>query len=252
MNSSPWKNQIVNGRVFELRSRSKRYPAPCALVIDEEAQGWNGRIFELVDEAGVVGDGLYSRSHNPNIYVGAIRRDQFNSSRVVRRRRDLERFDRDDLALIRYGYAIDFNGRIHGSSGGVRIPVINPASWTVFWTPAYRQSDYRYGVPSHESREFEKLISGAWWFHNHGGPQHLGYSFGDAWGTRHTGSRLRTVRDFLRSRMGNVIEQQVRVVRYLEGNAEITEELRRECPALGMSCRYIRAIDNGIVTGICA
>ena len=40
-----WINEIVEGRVFELRSRSKLYPAPCALVINDQGSGWNQTMF---------------------------------------------------------------------------------------------------------------------------------------------------------------------------------------------------------------
>src|SRR6266436_586119 len=108
-----WRSQIVNGRVFELRSASKRYPPPCALVINEQATGYGARVFTPVDEYGVIGGA--SRRGNPNIYVEGIRPEQFTGARVRRRRPDLERFDADDLALIRWGLTLEFSGRISGT-----------------------------------------------------------------------------------------------------------------------------------------
>lgn len=227
-----WRSQIAEGRVFELRSKSKRYPAPCALVIDGKADGWCSRMFAAVDRRGVIGHGLYTRSHNPDIYVEGIRREQFISSRVLRRRRDLERFDSDDLALIRYGLALDFSGLVRGNYSDMNIPAVVPADWTVFWLAAFQPDDFRiYDVWHHKG--LESLLHGAWHFNSHGGSRHLGYKFGHAWGTRHTGERLSKIRDFLRARLGDLIEQQVKVVRWSEGQNTYTEEIRRDCPALG-------------------
>jgi hypothetical protein len=172
MNHISWRSRIAEGRVFELRSKSKRYPAPCALVIDDSASGWNSRIFASVDSYGVVGDGLYARRHNPDIYVGGLHREQFNSSRVLRRRRELERFDADDLELIRYGLAIDFTGCIHGRYSDMRIPTVVPAEWTVFWLAAWDDHDFRW---IDREPELQRLLHGAWHFESHGGYRHLGY-----------------------------------------------------------------------------
>ena len=56
MTRNLWRSQIANGRVFELRSKSKKYPAPCALVIDEDANGRSSRVFAAVDQYGVIGN----------------------------------------------------------------------------------------------------------------------------------------------------------------------------------------------------
>jgi hypothetical protein len=83
INRIPWRFQIVEGRVFELRSKSKRYPAPCALVIDESAHG-NSRMSAPLDRLRVIG-----RSYpcgNPDIYVERLRRELFNSSHILCRR----------------------------------------------------------------------------------------------------------------------------------------------------------------------
>lgn len=228
-----WVSQLAAGRVFELRSKSKRYPAPCALVIDDKATGWgSSRLFTSVDRHGVVGDGPYCRSHNPDIYVAGIRREQFTSARVLRRRPDLERFDADDLALIRYGLALDFSGRIRGHYSDMNIPSAVPAEWTVFWLAAWSDGDYRW-LDMETREELERLLRGAWHFENYGGARRLGYKYGRAWATRHQGVRLNQIRQFLRSRLGGLIEQQVKVVRWREGANVYTEEIRRECPALG-------------------
>lgn len=228
-----WRSQLAEGRVFELRSKSKRYPAPCALVINEKGNGWGSRMFESVDRCGVVGNDLYTRSHNPDIYVGGLRREQFNSSRILRRRRDLERFDADDLALIRYGLAIDFSGCIHGRYGDMTIPTVVPADWTVFWITAFPEDDFQW-LHIERRDELARLLSGAWHFYSHGGSRHLGYRFGCAWATRHSGVRLDQIRRFLRREWGSrLIEQSVKVIRRTEGQNIYTEEVRGDCPALG-------------------
>jgi hypothetical protein len=174
----------------------------------------------------VVGDGLYSRRHNPDIYVEGLHREQFNSSRVLRRRRDA-----DDLELIRYGLAIDFTGGIHGRYSDMRIPTVIPAEWTVFWLAAWDDHDFRW---IDREPELQRLLHGAWHFESHGGHRHVGYRFGRAWATRHSGTRLNEIRQFLRSRWGSrLIEQSVKVARWTEGQNIYTEEIRRDCPALG-------------------
>jgi hypothetical protein len=224
---------LAEGRVFELRSQSKRYPAPCALVIDDRTSGWGARIFASVDSYGVVGHGCYTRRHNPDIYVEGLRREQFNSSRIRCRRRDLERFDADDLALIRYGLALDFSGCIRGNYSDMSIPAVVPAEWTVFWLAAWDKGDYRWLDFDHRA-ELRHLLYGAWHFESNGGARHLGYKFGCLWATRHSGSRLGEIRTFLRSHWGSaIVEQHVKVARWSEGQNIYTEEVRRECPALG-------------------
>lgn len=228
---SPWLSQLAEGRVFELRSKSKRFPPPCALVINDKDSGWNTRIVVAVDQYGVIGNSIYARRHNPNIYVEGLRREQFNSSHITRRRRDLERFDADDVALIRYGMAIDFTGRIHGLYSDIHLPTVVPSEWTVFWLAAWSGEDYQW---VDRDPALTRLLEGAWYFESHGGARRLGYRFGFAWATRHTGARLEQIKTFLRRRWGSrLIEQHVKVVQWVEGNNIFTEEIRRECPPLG-------------------
>ena len=246
MNRS-WKSQIVEGRVFELRSKSKRYPAPCALVINDKANGWGNPIFAPVDKQGVIG--LSYPRGNPNIYIGGIRREEFTSSRVLRRRRDLERFDADDLALIRYGLTIDFTGHITGTYSDMHIPTVIPAEWTVFWLSAWDDGDFTYGYDHH----IKPLLSGAWNFYSHGGARRLGYRFGCLWGTRHTGKRLNEIRKFLRSHYSGLMEMPVKISRYKDGDKIYTEEVRRDCPALGSRWCTVESLNGNStsIVGIC-
>ena len=223
-----WRASVANGRVFELRTKSTRYPPPCTLIINASVRGYGERIATLVDRAGVVGHGLYARPHNPFIYVDGLRFDDFTSRRIKRRRRDLERFDADDLALIRYGCPLGFDGRVETEN----IPNVVPATWTVFWTPAYEAGDFPL-FRFNEDRELRALLRGAWYFTNRGGPRHLGYRFGEVWATRHTGSRLCLIRRWLKVRRGNLVEQKSRVVRWVEQGQIYRTEIRRDCPALG-------------------
>jgi hypothetical protein len=184
----------------------------------------------LIDNHGTTGRGLYSRRHNPNIYVEGIRADQFNSKRIARRRPDLEKFDTDDLALIRYGYDLDFDGRM-SSYGDTSIPLTVPVEWTVFWAPAYTEG-FPYPHPNGRER---KVLGGAWHFDNHGGPRHLGYRFGHMHATRHTGERLACVKKILLRYLPDLIETQVHVVRSIDAHRQsrTTIEYEGECAPLG-------------------
>ena len=233
MRGVPWKSQIADGRVFELRSKSKRYPPPCALVINSQA-GYYGRAVVGVDETGVRKHGWSRHRGNPFIYVDGIRIDDL-PKRISRRRRDLERFDCYDLDLIRYGCAVDFDGRVHSES----IPLTRPAKWTVFWIPALSEGDYFWG-PS----DVRALLRGAWYLENHGGHRHLGYKFGHMWATLHGGVRLKETRNRLRMLRGDLVEQEVGVVRRVTKDHVLTMETRRECPPLGGLAAISRGQDG--------
>jgi len=234
-----WRAQLAEGRVFELRSNSKRYPAPCALVLTEDDAKWGVKQVTEVDRLGVRGPDYYHRPANPGIYVDGFRGKEL-TKRIARRRPDLERFDSDDLALIRYGYGLDFTGEIRCShSGEVHIPAIVPAGWTVFWLAASAPDDYR-SLKLWHDRELRRLLTGAWHFNGHGGPRHLGYRFGHAWVTRHAGPRLGEIRQWLRARLPDIVEQHVKVARWSDGQNVYTEEIRRECPALGSRACFVQ------------
>lgn len=215
MRGIPWRDQIQDGRVFELRSTNRQYPPPCALVIHSQTK--YERAIVRVDAFGVVGDGLYHRSTNPNIPTYHLRD---LDGRIVRRRRDLERFDKYDLDLIRYGCAVDFDGQIQASF----IPHILPCKWTVFWWPPYEKDDFFY---PHEDKS---VFRGAWYFEMHGGPRHLGYKYGHMFATRHADERLNRIRRHLKDLRGDLIEMPVHVVRWEENGTIVTTELRRDCP----------------------
>jgi hypothetical protein len=230
MISRGWKSQLVDGRVFEMRSKSTRYPPPCGLVINSAAKYADG-FMRLIDKFGTTGRSYYSRRHNPNIYVEGIRPDQFTGKRIARRRPDLEKFDVDDLALIRYGYDLDFDGRI-SSRNGPSIPLTVPTEWTVFWVPAYAEDCFPYPEPNERER---KALGGAWHFENHGGPARLGYEYGHMYATRHAGKRLARVRKILLRYLPDLIETPVHVVRCKNewGLTCITTEYDGDCPPLG-------------------
>lgn len=234
MKRVPWSEQLkVPGRVFELRSTSKRYPPPCALIVRPE-QPYSGYPQAVgVDRIGCIGDGLYQRSHNPDIYIPGFRGADL-AKRIVRRRFDLERFDRDDLALIRYGCAVDFDGRIHGRSTASSIPSVVPSRWSIFWLPAYVGDDHFWPSTS-KSDEIRTALRGAWHFDNYGGARGLGYKYGHMWATRHGGQRLNEIRKLLRSLRPDVIEQQSTIIRFRVEDFIVTFEQRkvRDCPPLG-------------------
>lgn len=223
MRGLPWKDQIAVGRVFEIRSTAKGYPPPCALVI---RIGSSAREVAPVDRSGCVGDHLYARRHNPKIYFHNLRDIE---GKIARRRPDLERFGMEDLELIRYGYSVDFDGRIH-SLHDTHIPPVMPGAWTVFWVPAFVDSDWIKLWTL--GGDWLRLAASAWHFDNHGGQRSLGYKYGRMWATRHTGVRLRQIREFLRAKRPDVIEQKSTVVRWEDERGVHTSAIHRESPAL--------------------
>ncbi len=235
--------ELHPGRVFELRSASKRHPAPCALIVDPTAYS---RAAVAVDTVGVIGEGLYCR-HRPNVYIEGMRASEI-TKRIVRRRPELERFDRDDLDLLKWGCALDFNGRIHGSVHDQSIAPVAPGEWAVFWLPAEGKGDYWWFHRPH--REIEAIFAGAWYFQNHGGARHLGYRFGALWATKHTGVRLEQIRQYLRALRPDIIEQWARVIRHQEGDSIITRVVHRESPALGRGTAWVRSASgrDGYIT----
>lgn len=245
MTFGSWKSQIADGRVFELRTRSKRLAAPCALVVNSAAATWGDRMCIPVNRTGA-GNAMYvHRNSNPRIYVEGLKAKHFTSARIMRRRRDLERFDADDIALLRYGLALDFSGKIHGNHLDINIPTCVPAEWTVFWLPAYAEGDDRFFERLDIRDELAKLLRGSWHFESYGGSRRLGYKFGHAWATRHTGPRLTAIGRLLNECIGGLIEQRVQVVRWFERGNVYTKEVRRECPAFGSRWLSIQTPNGG-------
>ncbi|WP_204268490.1 hypothetical protein, partial [Escherichia coli] len=64
----------------------------------------------------------------------ALRPDDFSASLVQRRRPDLERFDKADLAMIRYGIPLQFSGRMLRREYPTSPPMVAGVTWTTFWT----------------------------------------------------------------------------------------------------------------------
>ncbi len=208
-------DQLQNGRVFELRSASTKYPTPCALVVDIDDKQYRGRPFRLVDETGVVGHSMYKRRHNPHMNPDYMDWEAVEG-KLVRRREDLERFTEEDLALIRYGIAVDFDGRLHSYPDVDHPPDVVPATWTVFTVPAFTDGDdkdiprYRFSKRYFSDKErLEPLLAGAWHFMDHGGPAVSGYKFGYVYGTRHSGKQLGRIRAMLKNMWPAVVETTV-------------------------------------------
>ena len=228
--------ELIEGRVFELRSRSTRYAPPCVLIVREQPRYGEPQA-EEVDRVGVIKGSLY-RHHHPTLYVPGFAGKNL-TKRIARRRRDLERFDRYDLELIRGGLGPDFPGRIHGAR---YIPSTIPAPWTVLWLPAFAAGDFYWPSP-----RIDEHLRGAWHFTNHGGARHLGYKFGHMWATLHTGKRLRKIQDAVYRERPDVIVQDVKVVRWSDEKATYTTEVRRECPPLGMKCLHVDWLDGASI-----
>jgi hypothetical protein len=131
--------------------------------------------------------------------------------KLVRRREDLERFTEEDLALIRYGIAVDFDGRLHSYPDVDHPPDVVPATWTVFTVPAFAVTDRsRWSTRYFDGLDkLNPLLGGAWHFTDHGGSAHLGYKFGVVYGTRHSGKQLGRIRAMLKKMWPGVAESTV-------------------------------------------
>ncbi len=206
-----WQDQVAVGRVFELRSRSTKYPPTCVLVIREDG-GWGEEMVVKVDHRGVCGRGLYRRSGNPAINTYGLKRADFTSRRIARRRPDLERFDANDIDLIRYGVSVDFTGRLgadEGLSYDHSLPTTMPAIWTIFWT---RSEHWSFDYP--HSDRLNELMAGAWHFEKHA-PEFWRYGWCHVWATAHEcGNRLRRIERLLHRTYPDLERQTVRIVRW--------------------------------------
>lgn len=148
-----WRAQIVPGRVFELRRKTYQGNPVCVLCLTDSREAF-GRCFAEINSRGCV---EFPDRDRARFYVGALSPQRFNGGLVRRRRPDLERFDADDIALIKYGIGLRFGGAMLGSHHGSRIlPEIGLKSWTTFWVPDW------YAGLSTETRGLDRLLHGDW------------------------------------------------------------------------------------------
>lgn len=163
-----WLAEAKPGRVFELSRKTYAGANVRALVIRDptgpDACAWRGDFLREVDERGCVPDGQRGRARRS---VRVIRTDEFKAGMVIARRPELERFDCDDLAMIRYGIGVSFGGRLDRSSHGATcVPMLPGIRWTALWT-AY---DMMSMPSSEERRALDRALSGAWHFRVFGNP----------------------------------------------------------------------------------
>lgn len=135
-----WADEHAVGRVFEIRSAAKDREPPCVLITGEDLHEHTGC---QIDASGArhnwnYGGSVRGRSgqHVARGYWNAwnFGKRHMSGRTIARRRHDLERFDAQDIALIQYGYDLDFTGRIGGSPYMVSLPAIVGTVWTIFWT----------------------------------------------------------------------------------------------------------------------
>ena len=200
------------GRVFELRSQSAKYAAPCALIVKEEDDPHYQRFAVRVDRFGAVGEGFYRRRGNPAFQIEYMSPTELEK-RIRCRRPDLERFDAEDVALVAGGYGLDFGGKItlDGYSSKMFLP--GPGDWTIFWTYHTGTLPMLWGE---QQQELDDASHGAWHCMRHGGPRYLGFGFGRAWLTRQRGARLRGIERVL-SRLPHLERQEISMVRTADG-----------------------------------
>jgi hypothetical protein len=247
-----WRDQVASGRVFEMRSASKKHPAPCVLIVDPDNSNHRGVAVD-VDRLGVIGDGPSDGRRNPRVRSYGLLLEDFTSRRVVRRRPDLECFDADDIALIRYGIAVQIGGelKMRYNFGTAILPSLRPMTWTVFWMPDSGNPHDRH-ARFNISRRINDLMHGAWHFEQFGGRRSLGYTFDHAWITAHTDqSVLRHIESLLRDAIPTVIRQEHRIVRWHDWATRWTYIWRigPRCPVLGMGWEVRERSDDAWTNG---
>lgn len=200
--SRGWRAQLAPGRVFQLKRKTYRGNSVCVLITDVPERWTNYPMCIEVNKNGCVFPGYGDRARS---YVGALRPSDFTGRLIVRRRRDLERFDAMDIAMIQHGCPMDFTGRLDRYEWPGTIPSIPGVQWTVFWTR------YDSVVSTILPREVKALFYGAWHFTASCEEGYPRRRF-KAWATAETDWRkLRTIQHAL-SRIFPVERGAVRVV----------------------------------------
>jgi hypothetical protein len=157
------KDQVAVGRVFELKARHGSREPVCVMIVRDPRQPSYGHpIAERIDAAGM------RRAWKGRFYAGSMRLSDFTSAKIARRRRDLERFDARDIALVNYGIKLDFTGKLQIDEYGMArsIPFIHEfpeIEWTIFST-CHSQFMWRLNFPDAASR-LSDLLRGDWHFY---------------------------------------------------------------------------------------
>lgn len=226
-----WRDEYAPGRVFELRRKTYDGHPVCALAIREYRSdtGGSATYFVQVDGQGCT-EGPYARSQS-RTWVGGIRPRRMTSALIARRRPDLERFDAEDLALIRYGAYLEFGGRIRTDGLKGSIPPLSGKTWTVFWT----KCDWRLSLLGTARAELASLLRGHWHMHSRCGGD---WTFGRdshlaGWATVDTDrARLRRIEAHLRRHLSHVEVQTIAMTAVNERDIRIIRAHGRPCPAI--------------------
>jgi hypothetical protein len=226
-----WRAEYAPGRVFELKRKTYKGPPVCALAIQKADRElcFNTTDFVQVDEHGCT-EGTYGRAQS-RFWVGSISASRMTGSLIARRRPDLERFDAEDLALIRYGQRLDFGGRFKTSLTKDSIPPIPGKVWTVFWT----KDDRRLSWLSYAERELAALLRGHWHIYSRCGGD---WTFGRdshlaAWATVDTDPvRLRRIEWHLRQHLPHLEVQRIEMVAIPDGDRMVVRAHGQPCPAI--------------------
>ena len=212
MNKVKWVDELAAGRVFEMKTQSRRYPPPLVLVTGEPDRYGN------VDTVLIREGGMMKRHDwHPTMRRMPRGTSDFTSRRVARRRRDLERYDLMDLELIRYGRAIDFNGHIETDATRTMLPSIPGVTWSIFWTKSYS-----YVYPTGWKHELRAAMRGCWHMDSWAGGD---WRFGrdstmHAWLTVETDRRkLAKIERLLRHVHSHLERTEVQMVEYIDQGA---------------------------------
>ena len=230
-----WRAQYAPGRVFELKRKTYDGAPICVLAIAPSPGGrpetWpgGGRYFVQVDARGCT-EGPYARARS-RFYAGALHPARMSGALIRRRRPDLERFDADDLALIRYGMMIEFGGKIRTCITQAALPQIPGKRWTVFWTKACPWS----WTTSEAGRVLNQMLQGHWHLHSHCGGN---WTFGrdsclDGWATTDTDpARLRRIEAHLRRHLPHLEVQVIEMTATAYDDRTVIAAHGLPCPAL--------------------
>ncbi len=226
-----WRDEYAPGRVFELRRKTYDGRPICALAIQNAQPGSYGSAthFVQVDERGCT-EGPYPRAQS-RFWVGGIHRNRMTSALIARRRPDLERFDDDDLELIRYGHKLEFGGRIRTDGVKTHIPHLAGKTWTIFWT----KNDQTFNFRGAHVAELEALLHGHWHMQSRCGGD---WTFGrdsrlNGWATVDTDpARLRRIERHLRRHLTHLEVQTIAMVAFREGDLRVIRAHGRPCPVV--------------------
>jgi hypothetical protein len=236
---SRWADQFVAGRVFELRNASKRLAAPCILILDPNAR-YGSRSAIEINESGVFDVG-YRPSNVRWVNAHSWRREDMNSRKIARRRRDLERYDKRDIELMLYGLRLEFGGRVWGGQTRAHLPSF-PGRWTIFWT---KSAAWSFMNP--DGLALRELLNGAWWIESWcGGDWRFGRdSRLQGWATLHDSpARLRAIERLLRSMHGHLDRCEIEIVSARLGDREITFGRGHVGPAFYRPATHTRGGDG--------